>query len=172
MPKCSAQMPRRKRDHRLVAICHVDHRLGLSALVRDTAKERKSLRRPAQPIDMLPRRGVSLLAAAHAGAIGVGSVRRAQHRHKDLRPTHLAGVRINQRLRLPGIVNEELVAGPMQVPHRAPQRSGIGRAFSSGRTGCRRPIDQRPLAAVQWAIPQLDVRGMLDSLSEKGPVSS
>ncbi len=55
------------------------------------------------------------------GGFGVGVVRAAEHRDEDLRGARLAAVPINDRYRLPGVVDEELLAGRMVLSqHQLP----------------------------------------------------
>ena len=51
------------------------------------------------------------------GRLGIGEVRGAEHGDEDLRLAHLAGVRIGDRDLLAGIVDEDLVAGIVILPH-------------------------------------------------------
>jgi hypothetical protein len=51
--------------------------------------------------------------------LGIGEVRGAQHRDKDLRRSHLAGQPVDDhRHRVAGIIDKQLVAAGMGLPHR------------------------------------------------------
>ncbi len=51
------------------------------------------------------------------GSLGIGVVRRTQHGDEDLGLAQLAGDGIDYRRGLPGIVDEELLAGAVGLPH-------------------------------------------------------
>ena len=56
-----------------------------------------------------------------AGRLGEGVVRSTQHRHEDLRRPELAGAGVDHRHGLAGIVDKQLLAGPVVLAHRALQ---------------------------------------------------
>ena len=62
------------------------------------------------------------------GRLGIGEVRGAEHGDEDLRLADLAGVRIDDGDLLAGVVDEDLVAGDMILPHD--RRQGPGSASS------------------------------------------
>jgi hypothetical protein len=58
------------------------------------------------------------------GRAHVGVIRRAECRHEDLRLADLAGARIDDGHRLAGVVSKQLLAGDMDLAHRALQPLG------------------------------------------------
>jgi len=57
-------------------------------------------------------------AALRQRRLGEGVVRRAEHRDEELDLDPLAGLRIDDVRLLPGVVDEELLAGAVLLPHR------------------------------------------------------
>jgi hypothetical protein len=95
----------------VVAVGGLDERAGLvgNDQAGHTADELQGLHLRADPVDSgLARRGA-----------GVDVVRRAQRGHEDLRPGDLAGGRIDNRHGGAGVVDEQLLAGDVDLAHRA-----------------------------------------------------
>ena len=57
------------------------------------------------------------------GRLGVGEAARAEHGDEQLDAPHLARAGVDQRRPLPGEVDERLLAGAVDLPHRRPQPS-------------------------------------------------
>ncbi|MGY3409918.1 hypothetical protein ACVWZV_006031 [Bradyrhizobium sp. GM5.1] len=55
------------------------------------------------------------------GRLGVGVIRGAKHRDEDLRVAHNPGFAINDHDLLAGVIDKDLVAGRMVLPHRRRQ---------------------------------------------------
>ena len=51
------------------------------------------------------------------GRLGIGVVGRPEHRYEDLRGADLPAAGIDHRCRLPGVVDEELLSGPVGLAH-------------------------------------------------------
>ena len=95
----------------VVAVGGLDQRAGLVGhdQARHAADELQGQHLGADPVcGGLARRGA-----------GEGVVRRAQRSHEDLRLADLAGGRIDDGHRAAGIVDEQLLAGDMDLAHRA-----------------------------------------------------
>ena len=58
------------------------------------------------------------------GGLGEGVARGAEHGHEDLRLTHLAGLGVDHRHRLPGVVDEQFLAGAVLLAHHQVELSG------------------------------------------------
>ncbi len=87
-----------------------DHQLGAPAVELEGAHVR---RRPVRQ-GLRPRR------------LGEGVARRPEDRHEDLRPPLLAGLAVDHRHRLPGVVDEQLLAGAVVLAHHQVELPGPG----------------------------------------------
>ena len=87
------------------------HQLGHAA-----EEARRRARASAHPVGQ----------ALRPGRLGVGVVRRAQHGDEDLRLAHLAGGAVDDRHRVPGVVDEQLLAGAVLLAHHHVEAPGPG----------------------------------------------
>ena len=62
-------------------------------------------------------RGRPVRQGLRPGGLGEGVARGAEHGHEDLRLTLLAGLGVDHRHRLPGVVDEQLLAGAVLLAH-------------------------------------------------------
>ena len=69
-------------------------------------------------------RGRPVRQGLRPGRFGEGVARSAEHGHEDLRLTHLAGLGVDHRHRLPGVVDEQFLAGAVLLAHHQVEPSG------------------------------------------------
>lgn len=67
------------------------------------------------------------------GRLGVGVIRGAKHGDEDLRVAHNPGCAINDHDLLAGVIDKDLVAGRMVLPHRRRQPRSNSRNRSQNR---------------------------------------
>jgi hypothetical protein len=104
--------------NRQIAIRAVQFRLVIARLihprlkvVRDdkTARSLEELEGSHMRVDPVPE-------VLRPGGFGVGVVAGAQHRYEHLGLANFAGLRINHRYRLPGVIHERLFPGAVLMP--------------------------------------------------------
>ena len=69
--------------------------------------------------------------------LGEGVARGAEHGHEDLRLPHLAGLAVDHRHRLPGVLDEQLLAGAVLLPHHQVELRGPGPVLLAEPALCR-----------------------------------
>ncbi|MNS78704.1 hypothetical protein D3C72_1123290 [compost metagenome] len=80
---------------------------------------------PAKVAERLAQRGQPVHLGFPGRGAGIGVVRGPQRCDEDMRPADLAGGRIDHRQRRAGIVDEQLLAGPVLLAHRAFEGAGV-----------------------------------------------
>ncbi len=82
--------------------------------------------------------------------LGIGVVRGAPHRDEDVRAADLATGRVDQRDRRPGVIDEQLLAGDMRLPHRAAQPlPKLAVALAEARPAVGNALGLRPILLPQ-----------------------
>ncbi len=105
---------RRHRSVGAVQLGIVERSLVDAAL--EIVRHQQSWCRPVEPEH--PDMGTNpIRQTLRPAGLGIGEVRRAEHRDKDLRCAHLATERVDDRDPLAGIVDERLVPGDVGLAH-------------------------------------------------------
>ncbi len=82
--------------------------------------------------------------------LGIRIVRRAPHRDEDVGAGDLAAGRVDQRDGRPGVVDEQLLAGDVDLPHRAAQQlPELDVALAEARPAVGNPLGLRPVLLPQ-----------------------
>ena len=80
---------------------------------------------PAKVAERLAQRGQPVHLGFTRRGAGIGVVRGPQRRDEDMRPADLAGGWVDHRQGRAGVVDEQLLAGPVLLTHRALERAGV-----------------------------------------------
>ena len=86
------------------------------------SESRSVIEKPERPL----MRGDPVRQALRPGRLGVGVVRRAQHRDEHLRRARLARVPVDDADRLTGVIDEGRLAGPVGLAHHHIDLAGKG----------------------------------------------